>query len=106
MYFIFLFTHLIKLFHLSFTAINPLATILNPNKLNGDNYVDWKRNLHIVLTAEKIGYVLTDPYHNAPLEDASDEDKKAYEAWKAHDEYAKCIILASMENVCNSNMLE
>ena len=66
---------------------------------NGDNYVDWKRNLHIVLTAEKIGYVLTDPYHNAPSEDTTDEEKKAYEAWKAHDEYAKCIILASMENV-------
>ena len=61
--------------------------------------MDWKRNLHIVLAAEKIRYVLTDPNPKAPLEDASEDEKKAYEAWKARDEYAKCIILESMGNV-------
>ena len=34
------------------SAFSPLATILTQNKLTGNNYVEWKRNLDIVLTAE------------------------------------------------------
>ena len=34
------------------SAFSPLATILTQNKLTGNNYVEWKRNLNIVLTAE------------------------------------------------------
>ena len=33
-------------------ALNPLSTLLTQNKLDGENYVDWKRNLDIVLTAD------------------------------------------------------
>ena len=33
-------------------AFNPLDIILKENKLDGTNYIDWKRNLDIVLTAE------------------------------------------------------
>ena len=33
-------------------AFNPLAVILKENKLDGTNYIDLKRNLDIVLTAE------------------------------------------------------
>ena len=79
--------------------MNPLAAILDHNRLNGDNYVDWKRNLHIVLTTEKLQKVLTDPLTTVPLEGALEEERKAYEAWKASDDLAKCYILASMENV-------
>ena len=38
---------------------NPIAIILNQNKLTGPNYVNWKRNLDIVLTTEGYKYVLT-----------------------------------------------
>ena len=31
---------------------SPLDMILTQNKLTGENYVDWKRNLDIVLTVE------------------------------------------------------
>ena len=41
-------------------ALNPLAVILKENKLDGTNYIDWKRNLDIVLTAEDYKFVLTD----------------------------------------------
>ena len=37
---------------------NPLRGILDVNRLTGPNYTDWLRNLRIVLTAEKIVYVL------------------------------------------------
>ena len=40
-------------------SFSPLVTILNQNKLTGSNYVDWKRNLDIVLTAKEHKYVLT-----------------------------------------------
>ena len=42
-------------------SLNPLSTILSSNKLEGDNYVDWKRNLDIVLTVDKHKWVLTTP---------------------------------------------
>ncbi|XP_028056517.1 uncharacterized protein LOC114260568 [Camellia sinensis] len=41
------------------TNFYPLSKILNDNHLTGPNYVDWKRNLTIVLTAEKLNHVRT-----------------------------------------------
>ena len=46
------------------------AVALNQNKLIRSNYVDWKRNLDIVLTAEEHKYVLTLPCPNFPSIDA------------------------------------
>ena len=40
---------------------SPLAIIFTQNKLTGKNYVDWKRNLDIVLTAENHKMVLPNP---------------------------------------------
>ena len=40
------------------SLLNPLRGILNVNRLTSLNYMDWLRNLRIVLTAEKIVYVL------------------------------------------------
>ena len=51
-------------------SFSPLVVILNQNKLTRSNYVDWKRNLDIVLTAEKHKYVLTQPCPNFPSLDA------------------------------------
>ena len=56
-------------------SFNPLVTILNQNKLIGSNYVDWKRNLDIVLTAEEHKYVLTQPCPSFPSLDAPFEEK-------------------------------
>ena len=42
-------------------SFSPLVAILNQNKLTGSNYVDWKRNLDIVLTTEEHKFV-----HNQP----------------------------------------
>ena len=56
-------------------SISPPVAILNQNKLIGSNYVDWKRNLDIVLTAKEHKYVLTQPCPNFPSLDASPEEK-------------------------------
>ena len=54
---------------------SPLVTIFNKNKLTGSNYVDWKRNLDIVLIAEEHKYVLTQPCPSFPSLDAPCEEK-------------------------------
>ena len=41
-------------------SLNPLSMILKENRLTGPNYIDWKRNLNLVLTAEEYKYVLID----------------------------------------------
>ncbi|XP_075099226.1 uncharacterized protein LOC142176065 [Nicotiana tabacum] len=80
------------------SSFNPLTLILNQNKLEGLNYVDWKRNLDIVLTAEVYKFVITEECPEKP-ENATDDQVKAYDKWVKADEMARCYILASMANV-------
>ena len=54
---------------------NPLRGILDVNRLTGPNYTDWLRNLRIVLTAEKIVYVLDTVMPT--LEEGANEDEIA-----------------------------
>lgn len=42
-------------------SFNPLSLIFKENKLTDPNYVDWKRNMTIVLNANEYKYVLSDP---------------------------------------------
>ena len=75
-----------------------LRSILDANKLIGPNYVDWLRNLKIVLSQEKLSYIL-DTLALEPLgEDASQEDKTTFMMWQNDSLTVKCIILASMTN--------
>ena len=60
-------------------SFGPLVVILNQNKLTGSNYVDWKRNLDIVLTVEEHKYLLTQPCPNFPSLDASLKEKQRYD---------------------------
>ncbi|XP_028113002.1 uncharacterized protein LOC114311139 [Camellia sinensis] len=78
---------------------NPLSKILDDNRLTGSNYVNWKRNLTIVLTAEKLNHVLTTDPPALPEADATDEQHEVVRKWHEADDVAKCYILASMTNV-------
>ena len=72
-----------------------LRTILDNTRLNAPNFLDWYKNLRIVLRVEKIAYVLeTSPI--APIADAPDADQAAYLKHKADDETTCYIMLASM----------
>ena len=51
-----------------------LRSILDNNKLKGPNFLDWFRNMKIVLMVEKIAYVLNRPLPKSPPVDASDND--------------------------------
>ena len=80
-------------------SFNPLSVILKENKLTGPNYIDWKRNLNLVLTAEGYKFVLTEVCPPKPDSDSSKEEIENYQKWKKADEMARCYILASMSNV-------
>ena len=80
-------------------SFNPLSTILKNNKLTGTNYIDWKRNLNLVLTAEECAFVLTDICPSPPDSISSLEEYAAYQKWQKADKMARCYILASMSNV-------
>ena len=80
-------------------AFNLLVVILKENKLNGTNYIDWKRNLDIVLTAKDYKFVLIDLCPPKPHEGATEQEAKPYEKWVKADETSQCYILASMSNI-------
>ena len=79
-------------------SFSPLVAILNQNKLTGSNYVDWKRNLDIVLIAEEHKYVLTQPCPSFPSLDAPLEENQQYDHWQKSNGMAKCYILTSISN--------
>ena len=76
-----------------------MSTILKDNKLTGTNYVDWKRNLNLVLTVEDCAFVLTEICPSPPDSISTLEEDAAYHKWQKADKMARCYILASMSNV-------
>ena len=59
-------------------SYNPINLILTINKLIGPNYVDWKRNLDIVLTFEELNWVTQEITHFTPNEHSTQEEKDNY----------------------------
>ena len=80
-------------------SFNPLFVILKEHKLAWPNYIDWKQNLNLLLTAKEYKFVLIDVCPPAPDSDSSKEEVKIYQHWKKADEMARCYILASMFNI-------
>ncbi|GAV60377.1 UBN2_3 domain-containing protein [Cephalotus follicularis] len=77
---------------------NPLAVILQKNQLTGPNYVDWLRNVRIVLNFEDIDYVLEAPLPALPAKDASTKDHAIYRKWVADEKKVRSYLMASMSN--------
>ncbi|XP_021293402.1 uncharacterized protein LOC110423509 [Herrania umbratica] len=73
-----------------------LRSILDANKLTAPNFLDWFRNLKIVLKQEKKSYVLDTHIPPVLVTNASVEDKEAYQRHKDDDDQAACVMLASM----------
>ena len=52
-----------------------LRSILDKEKLNGKNFLDWYRNLRIVVKHERKLYMIDQPIPNEPAADAPREKK-------------------------------
>ena len=66
-------------------------------KEDGSNFVDWARNLRLILTDGQKQYVLDAALGNAPLATA---DQDVLNAWQSRkDEYSlvQCVVLYSLE---------
>ena len=75
-----------------------LRSVLEKDKLNGANFLDWYRNLRIVLTQERKLYVLEQRISEAPPANATRDDKDAY---KKHQDDAldvSSLMLATMNS--------
>ena len=83
------------------SASNPLAYILEINRLTDTNYKDWLKNLKIVLTSKKIGYVLDQDVPTLPARPTV-EQRAALDKWTDDDLSMKCYVLASMSNKLQS----
>jgi len=73
-----------------------LRSILDREKLSGTNFMDWYRNLRIVLKQEKKEYVLEEPYPDDPGANASEADRRAYEKHCDDSVDVSCLMLATM----------
>src|SRR3954469_8776721 len=67
-------------------------------KNNGSNFVDWIRNLRIVLNAGQLTYVLDAPLGDPPATDATDEVKNVYRTRKNQYSTVQCAILYGLES--------
>ena len=73
-----------------------LRNILESNKFIGPNFLDFLRNIEIVLKFEKILYIFGEAASEVPPRDASTEAFEAYNWYKDAEEMATCLMLASM----------
>ncbi|XP_061367428.1 uncharacterized protein LOC133310514 [Gastrolobium bilobum] len=76
-----------------------LRYILDTNKLTGPNFMDWYRNVKIVLRSEKKAYVLDSLVPVALAEGQDGYDQYDWEAHRQHladNEQAVCILLVSI----------
>jgi hypothetical protein len=53
--------------------------LLEKEKLNGANFIDWYRNMGIILRQEKTEYVHTEPYPKDLTAGSSIANHRAYE---------------------------
>ena len=73
-----------------------LRLVLEKDKLNGSNYIDWTRNLRIVLKQEKKLYVLDAPPPPEPARDATEVQRETYESKRSDSNDVTCLMLATM----------
>ncbi|KAL0288574.1 UNVERIFIED_CONTAM: hypothetical protein Sradi_7094900 [Sesamum radiatum] len=77
---------------------NPLTLIIDTNKFNDANDIDWLRNLRIVLDFEYQDYVLEKELPTVLPEGSSLEERLTFDKWLEGNRKVRSIILASMTN--------
>ena len=77
------------------TVIN-VRSLMIEHKLVGTNFLDWLRNLRIVLRTKKLGYVLEIPIPDEPTEFSTEEEVEAYNKHFNANEQVCGLMLSSM----------
>jgi hypothetical protein len=70
--------------------------LFEKEKLNGTNFIDWYRNLRIILRQEKEEYVLTEPYPDDLPAGSTAADRRAHEKHCDDALNVSCLMLATV----------
>ena len=73
-----------------------VRSVLEKDKLTGTNFLDWHRNLRIVLRQEKRLHVIENPVPAAPGENATRAQQNAYQKQVDDANDVACLMLATM----------
>ena len=73
-----------------------LRSIVNAKKLTGPNFLDWLKDLRIVLERERLSYVLVEPLPQSLVADALVRVQRAYQKLLVDNARTGLIILTSM----------
>ncbi|KAL6509592.1 hypothetical protein OROGR_022902 [Orobanche gracilis] len=83
--------------------MNPLAILLDKNTLIGPHFVDWLRNLMIVLCIEGLGYVLEKDIPAPPMRTKNNQEEiNNHKKWVKDDVKVRAYMMASMYNELQS----
>ena len=83
-----------------------LHSILEKDKLTGKNFLDWERNLQIVLRHERKWYVLEEPLEEAPPANATAVVRNAYQRRSNDSLDVSCLMLATMNPELQTSMMD
>src|SRR3954470_22669746 len=83
-----------------------LKTMLDKVKLNGTNYLDWDRNLRIVLKFERKEYVLDQAIPEEPANNVTRAVKDAYQKHFSDSIDVACIMLGCIESDLQDQFME
>ena len=73
-----------------------LQSIMDANFLTGPNFLDWLKNLRIVLKRERLAYVIIKLFPESPVADAPESVQRAYHKRLVDSVRARLIIYTSM----------
>ena len=83
-----------------------LRFVLEKNKLNGTNFIDWSRNLRIVLKQEKKLEVLEHPLSNEPARNATNAQREAFDKRKNNSNDVTVGFLMQLISLINGGRQE
>ena len=75
-----------------------MSTLLDKYMLTRSNFIDWLRNVRIVLRTESLLHVLDDPIPNAPSINAPQEQHDTFNKYMSQQAQVQGILLASMSS--------
>ena len=88
------------------TSNMSLRSIIEKDKLNGTNFLDWYRNLRIVLKQERKEYILDQRDPNKPVANAPKAQKDAHSKHLNDSIDVTCLILGCMDSILQKQLME
>ena len=83
-----------------------LRSILEKNKLNKTNFLDWYRNLRIILKQERKKYILDESIPNEPVANATRAQKDTYSKHINDSIDITCLVFIYIDSNIEKQLIE